>query len=1267
MLSTDCYPTDVLQRYLRGDIDDTLGDSIEQHLRSCEACEDTVSELDLVDDTLIRTLQLKHNSRESEPQWIEKVAAADPNRAPEREQSDNPADAFTDLADRDTDDTKRFGDYELLGTLGRGGMSVVFAARHLHLGRDVALKVLMPASQQHAISRERFSREMRVVGGLTHPSIIRATDAGEFQDTLYLVMDKIDGVDLKHAARSEGPLSIADVCAIGAQVSRGLQHAHSRGVIHRDIKPSNLMLDRDGNIKILDFGLARVQSGQDVTLQTTIGQLLGTLDYMAPEQASGSEVAAQADIYALGATIFKLLTGTAPHGRSADIPIIEFLHRLANDPAPRLSTKREQVPDALCDLLESMLHCDPQQRETSAEVVAERLEEFAEGSDLRALGSRVPGQFKSTLEKPRVVAEQSGAVAAPAVSASQPPVGPVGWGTLVLASASLFGLVLMAVSMMLKTPEGEFLIESDVLDSLTVEVVDEKDRVELIAVDQGKAETSLQAGRYRIRLGLPSDEVKITPNVITVAHEEAAIAKITRVESKKPTAPIVSQSPVRDPNVAATARIELLAVMDELSRAKTAENPDQVKVVALKERVAQLRAMSQPIPTEPVYKGRTLADWTAQMRFEQDSDAKKAAAESVLKLVKNLPPQQQMDIRFESYARLASLDARRGERILYGLISHELGYDFDAITYYQEIDRKIAAQHIASRLQDDDLDLRWHALICCLYLGREIRLGDWPSVQNALRKSTALPGHSQPLAQFALANCCPDDATASKEILKVDLEDASDSLLQAMLTALSDTRLDVPKENQIDWTVRLMTHENVCGISDFLHPDCVLRGPLGGIDWDNVSDAQRVDIDTIASKLLDQLEKAMDNALPMNAVASRETHASQISIGILVASVNSLVHATSLGEKQANRAICLLQRQIEQLVKLRDQSTETNAKAFRGIGIPHYTAASILLLGGEVPESLKKSPETTSPYFERYFPSTKFYASLGNYERRDLVRKAAPWFPYQLMPILDDLQLYTRLSSNEINDIIDRVGIPIVFDWLSDSSENGQPFSSLHRQFGFPGNGGQIRVSDEVKAHDVLLRRHPRWRNTIAKAVQNSSNQSQLVIALNLMKRFDSPEKINTLYHKWLDDGDLMRTRLAIGHFAMLNRTRSGLEFPANLIAPISRALERIAREGPLLDSDIQYLQPIAKHVSDAPKLAREFILAKITSVEDLRRLGSVGFSSASRVLEKHPEEIRKIETELRSALGTYNPTTSSSRGSHPILNSIHQLLKVIDEKDDGQ
>ena len=270
--------------------------------------------------------------------------------------------------------------------IGRGGMSIVFSSRHTHLGRDVALKVLLPTHQQHGLSRDRFSRKMRAVGALDHPAIVRATDAGQYGATSYLIMEKIDGVDLTRVCRRMGPLKLADACQITVEAARGLSYAHQQGIVHRDIKPSNLIIDDQGKTKILDFGLARIQSAVgEVSLQTTVGQLLGTLDYMAPEQADGGDVDARADIYALGATLFKLLAGTPPHGRSADVPILEHLNRLARSEAPRLTEFRDDLPEPLVELISSMLSKDPRQRLSSAQEVAERLAEFTDGSDLQAL------------------------------------------------------------------------------------------------------------------------------------------------------------------------------------------------------------------------------------------------------------------------------------------------------------------------------------------------------------------------------------------------------------------------------------------------------------------------------------------------------------------------------------------------------------------------------------------------------------------------------------------------------------------------------------------------------------------------------------------------------------------------------------------------------------------------------------------------------------------------------------------------------------------
>ena len=1248
MLSTDCYPHDVLHRYLRGDIDDTLGDSIAQHLQSCETCEDTVSELDSVDDTLIRTLTLKSNSPPATPEWIERVAVMEPDC--DQPKQDPQSESSSEMDD-DAERSKRFGDYELLGTLGRGGMSVVFAARHRHLGREVALKVLMPASQQHVISRERFSREMRVVGGLTHSSIIRATDAGEFQDTLYLVMEKIDGVDLKHAARNEGVLSIADVCEIGSQVARGLQHAHAQGVIHRDIKPSNLMLDRDGNIKILDFGLARVQSGQDVTLQTTIGQLLGTLDYMAPEQAGGSDIAAQADIYALGATIFKLLTGAAPHGRSADVPILEFLHRLANESAPRLDTKREQVPAALCDLLESMLHRDPDQRESSAEVVAERLSEFAKEADLVSLVGRVPDQFQPTLKKPRGVTSTDGAIVAPAVSSSRSPVGPIGWTALALASASFVGLVVLGISMLLKTPEGDFRIESDVLDSLTVEVVDANDRVESIAVDQGKVETTLQAGQYRIRLGSASDEVKISPNVITISKDNTAIAKITRTEStRKPGQGLPGAAP--NPLLPATrdsTLLELQATMEAMRVARQQQNPDEAILRTLGEQIAQLRALSQPIPTEPVYKGRTLADWTAQMRFERDGTAKREAAYSVLALVYNLPPTEKVAISFEAYARLALLKNNRNDNILNGFLASK-DKESNFTRRFKRFDRDVACKHLSKQLRSKDAIFRRHALESCLYLKHEIRDGKWPGTINALQDSASMSDELQPLGQFTYAICQADPESVSKEIVKVDLSNASLEFISAMLAALNDARLSIPKSFQIDWTIQYLSHEDG-QLTDFQRGS--LGGPLTSIEFDNVTEEQQTDIDAIASALLDQLEQqAFSDPTDAQAIASKKT-------ATAAQKVSMFLREASLGEAQAKRAIDLMQRRIEQLVTWRDQSNDTSNESLKYMDYPSSHANSILLLGGEVPKSLKDRPKTTSPYFRAFLPTGRSLDRINN------AYQSYGWFPYQALavsdnPLTKDGSMATQQTYSIARDLVDSVGISIVLDWFASEPDTSVAEGLVLKEFLRAIYKPPMR-SKSIASVSHTLRSHPRWQKRIHNIAMTSKSDPQVSLAIELLKQSDSAEQISLMHRKWLDGNDVQRTRHAIVFFVSLTTAETSKEPSKELLQAIAKAFERNSKNGPLSAREMEDLlrfNELYNLVPNAPQYAREFLQALIAQQEWPPKSLDDAIDSAYEILKNAPDEIEKMESDLRAKLNTKRIVTTRDY-LRPV---ITRLLTVLDK-----
>ncbi len=215
----------------------------------------------------------------------------------------------------------QLGDYLISEAIGSGGGGQVYRAKHRHMGRDVAIKVLSQSASSNPSLARRFRREVRASAQLLHPNIVTAFDAGEYHDMLYLVMEYVDGESLFQLVRRNGPLSLGLATDYLLQAARGLAYAHDQGVIHRDIKPSNLMVDKAGHIKILDLGLARLNAvafpdtHDSISAElTTHGTVIGTLGYISPEQISNARhVDLRTDIYSLGCTYHFLVTGRPPY------------------------------------------------------------------------------------------------------------------------------------------------------------------------------------------------------------------------------------------------------------------------------------------------------------------------------------------------------------------------------------------------------------------------------------------------------------------------------------------------------------------------------------------------------------------------------------------------------------------------------------------------------------------------------------------------------------------------------------------------------------------------------------------------------------------------------------------------------------------------------------------------------------------------------------------------------------------------------------------
>ncbi|MDO8964850.1 MAG: Stk1 family PASTA domain-containing Ser/Thr kinase, partial [Coriobacteriia bacterium] len=267
--------------------------------------------------------------------------------------------------------------YRTIERIGSGGMADVYKAMDEVLGRTVALKIMHPHYAEDPTFVQRFRHEAQSAANLSHPNIVNIYDWGQQGDTYYIVMEYVKGTDLKTLIAQRGPADPLKAAEYAAQVCAGLSVAHGYGIIHRDIKSHNLVLTPDGTIKVMDFGIARAVD----TMMTQTGSVLGTAQYVSPEQAQGRELTPGSDLYSLGVVLYEMTTGRLPF--DGDTPVSVALKHVNEDAIPPRQV-RDSIPPAVEAIIMRAMEKDPTHRYTSAEQMRDDLQRAAQGRPVGA-------------------------------------------------------------------------------------------------------------------------------------------------------------------------------------------------------------------------------------------------------------------------------------------------------------------------------------------------------------------------------------------------------------------------------------------------------------------------------------------------------------------------------------------------------------------------------------------------------------------------------------------------------------------------------------------------------------------------------------------------------------------------------------------------------------------------------------------------------------------------------------------------------------------
>src|SRR6187551_3682258 len=287
------------------------------------------------------------------------------------------------------------GRYRIIRKLGTGGMADVYLAEDQELGRPVAIKIL---NDRHAADDsfiERFRREAKNAAALSHPNIVSIYDRGEAEGTYYIAMEFLDGRSLKELIVGRGPAPVTVSVEYARQILSALRFAHRHGIVHRDIKPHNVLVDGEGRVKVTDFGIARAGTSQ----MTETGSIVGTAQYLSPEQARGGEVDPRSDLYSLGIVLYELLTGKTPF--EGDTPVEIAMKHLSNAPKPPSKLRPDIPPELDMVVLRALAQ--------SADEMEADLERVARGASVSATTSDTATQV---LRRPAAAAAAASTTAA---------------------------------------------------------------------------------------------------------------------------------------------------------------------------------------------------------------------------------------------------------------------------------------------------------------------------------------------------------------------------------------------------------------------------------------------------------------------------------------------------------------------------------------------------------------------------------------------------------------------------------------------------------------------------------------------------------------------------------------------------------------------------------------------------------------------------------------------------------------------------------------